>query len=194
MSLVEIWVVLFVLGLVVLLALWGMWIYNRLVRSSVQTKEAWSGIRVQLRRRASLIPNLVEMVKGYASHERGVFEEVTRARSALQDAGGPAESTSANQTLTAALGRLFAVVEDYPDLKAASNFQDLQDELSDVEEKIAYARQFFNRNAAQFNIQIRSIPDILIARMLGLERFEFFEEDEEAREDLQVSFASSSEK
>ncbi len=189
---VEIWVVLVVLGLVVLLVIWGVAIYNRLVRSSVQTKEAWSGIRVQLRRRASLIPNLVETVKGYATHEQDVFEEVTRARSALQNANDPAESTSANQSLTAALGRLFAVVENYPELKAASNFQDLQDELSDVEEKIAYARQFFNRNAARFNILIRSIPDVLIARALGLERFEFFEEDEEASEDLRVSFASSS--
>ena len=188
---VEIWVVIIVLGLIVLLALWGMGIYNRLVRSSVQTKEAWSGIRVQLRRRASLIPNLVETVKGYATHEKSVFEEVTRARSTLQNASGPAESTSANQMLTAALGRLFAVVENYPELKAASNFQDLQDELSDVEEKIAYARQFFNRNVAQFNIRIRSIPDILIARMLGLERFEFFEENEDADEELQVRFESS---
>ena len=188
---VEIWVVIIVLGLIVLLALWGMGIYNRLVRSSVQTKEAWSGIRVQLRRRASLIPNLVETVKGYATHEKSVFEEVTRARSTLQNASGPAESTSANQMLTAALGRLFAVVENYPELKAASNFQDLQDELSDVEVKIAYARQFFNRNVAQFNIRIRSIPDILIARMLGLERFEFFEENEDADEELQVRFESS---
>ena len=188
---VEIWVVIIVLGLIVLLALWGIGIYNRLVRSSVQTKEAWSGIRVQLRRRASLIPNLVETVKGYATHEKSVFEEVTRARSTLQNASGPAESTSANQMLTAALGRLFAVVENYPELKAASNFQDLQDELSDVEEKIAYARQFFNRNVAQFNIRIRSIPDILIARMLGLERFEFFEENEDADEELQVRFESS---
>jgi len=188
----EIWVVLTVLGLIALLGLWSMGIYNRLVRSSVQTKEAWSGIRVQLRRRASLIPNLVETVKGYASHEKGVFEEVTRARSTLQNASGPADSTSANQMLTATLGRLFAVVENYPELKAASNFQDLQDELSDVEVKIAYARQFFNRNVAQFNIRIRSIPDILIARMLGLERFEFFEEDEDADEELRVSFSTSS--
>jgi len=188
---IEIWVVLFILGLVVIMALWGVGIYNRLVRLSVQTKEAWSGIRVQLRRRTVLIPNLVEVVKGYATHEHEVFEEVTRARGALQDANGPAESTAANQTLTSALGKLFAVVEAYPDLKAASNFQDLQDELSDVEEKIAYARQFYNRNSAQFNIQIRSIPDVLIARMASMERFEFFEEDEAASEDLRVTFAAS---
>ncbi len=189
----EIWVVLFTLGLVAILTLWGVGIYNRLVRLSVQTKEAWSGIRVQLRRRTVLIPNLGETVKGYASHEQEVFEEVTRARGALQNANGPAESTAANQTLTSALGKLVAVVETYPDLQAASNFRDLQDELSDVEEKIAYARQFYNRNSAQFNIQIRSIPDVLIARMLGLERFEFFEEDEAASEDLRVSFATPSE-
>lgn len=185
---VETWIVIFVLGLIVVVALVAFGIYNRLVRSSVQTKEAWSGIDVQLRRRESLIPNLVETVKGYASHERAVFEEVTQARSALHDANGPIESTAANQTLTAALGRLFAVVESYPELKASNNFQDLQDELSDIEEKIAYARQFYNRNVASFNIRIRSIPDILIARMLGFTRFEFFEEGEETREDVQVSF------
>jgi LemA protein len=189
---VESWIVIFVLGLLVLVVLVAIGIYNRLVRSSVQTKEAWSGIDVQLRRRESLIPNLVETVKGYASHERVVFKEVTQARSALHDASGPAESTAANQVLTAALGKLFAVVENYPELKASNNFQDLQDELSDVEEKIAYARQFYNRNAASFNIQIRSIPDILIARMLRFERYEFFEEGEKTRDDVQVSFAPAS--
>lgn len=185
----ETWIVISVLGLVGLVVLVAIGIYNRLVRSSVHTKEAWSGIDVQLRRRASLIPNLVETVKGYASHERLVFEEVTQARSSLHDASGPAESTAANQVLTAALGKLFAVVENYPELKASNNFQDLQDELSDVEEKIAYARQFYNRNAASFNIRIRSVPDILIARMMRFERFEFFDEGEETREDVQVSFA-----
>jgi len=188
----ESWIVISVLGLLVLVVLVAFGIYNRLVRLSVQTKEAWSGIAVQLRRRASLIPNLVETVKGYAAHERSVFDEVTQARSALQDASGPTESTAANQTLTAALGRLFAVVENYPELKASTNFQELQDELSDVEEKIAYARQFYNRNVASFNIRIRSIPDILIARMLAFDRFEFFEEGEETLEDVQVSFALAS--
>ena len=186
---VENWIVIIVLGLVVLVALVAIGIYNRLVRSSVHTKEAWSGIDVQLKRRESLIPNLVETVQGYASHERAVFDEVTQARSTLRGASGPGESTAANQMLTAALGRLFAVVENYPELKANTNFQDLQGELSDVEEKIAYARQFYNGNAASFNIRIRSIPDILIARMLGFDRFEFFEESEETREDVQVRFA-----
>ena len=179
-------------ALIIIVAMFAVGTFNKLVALKNRYENAFAQIEVQLKRRHDLIPNLVETVKGYATHEKGVFEEVTRARSTLQNASGPAESTSANQMLTAALGRLFAVVENYPELKAASNFQDLQDELSDVEVKIAYARQFFNRNVAQFNIRIRSIPDILIARMLGLERFEFFEEDEDADEELQVSFASSS--
>jgi LemA protein len=185
----EFLIVVMVLALVVFIAFIATSIYNRLVRSQVQTREAWSGIDVQLRRRASLIPNLVETVSGYASHERSVFEEVTRARNALQSAQGVAESTEANRELTTALGRLFAVVENYPELKASSNFQDLQDRLSDVEEKIAYARQFYNRNVSEFNIQIRAIPDIAIARMLRLQRFEFFDAEEGGREEVRVKFA-----
>ncbi len=187
----ELWIAAGILGLLFLFVLAAFGIYNRLVRASVRTKEAWSGIDVQLRRRESLIPNLVETVKGYASHERAVFEEVTRARSALRNASGPTESTAANGTLTSALAKLFAVAESYPDLKAVANFQDLQDELSDVEEKIAYARQFYNQNVAKFNIRIRSVPDIVIARMLGFDRFEFFEEDVVTREDVRVSFSPS---
>lgn len=186
----ELWIVVSVLGLVVVIALTAVGIYNRLVRSQVRTREAWSGIDVQLRRRASLVPNLVETVRGYASHERNLLEEVTLARNGLQDAQGAIESTEANRELTAALGRLLAVVESYPDLKASSNFQDFQDRLADVEEKIAYARHFYNGNVARFNIQIRAIPDVLIARMLRMERFDFFEADEGVREDVQVRFGS----
>jgi LemA protein len=180
----ELWIVVSVLGLMVVAALTAMGIYNRLVRSQVRTKEAWSGIDVQLRRRSSLVPNLVETVRGYASHERSLLEEVTRARNGLQNAQGAIESAEANRDLTAALGRLLAVVE------ASSNFQDFQDRLADVEEKIAYARHFYNGNVARFNIQIRAIPDVLIARMLRLQRFDFFEADEGTREDVQVSFGS----
>ncbi len=179
------------LGLLALIALAAAGIYNRLVRSQVRTREAWSGIDVQLRRRTSLIPNLVEVVQGYGSHERTVFDEVTRARNGLEAANGAVESAEANRELTSALGRLFAVAENYPELKAASNFQDLQDKLSDIEEKIAYARQFYNRNVTGFNIQIREIPDILIARMLGMQRFEFFEAEEGTRDDVQVRFPQS---
>lgn len=186
-------VMVIILGLVVVLLLLGVYTYNRLVRSQVRTREAWSGIDVQLRRRASLISNLVETVKGYAAHERAVFDEVTRARSALQQAGGASEAANANKMLSQALGRLFAVVENYPQLRASENFMALQKELSDVEEKIAFARQFYNRNAADFNTRIMSIPDVVIARMLGFKRFEFFEAEEEARQDVRVSFAPPAE-
>ena len=190
---VDTLVIVIILGLVVVLTFIGVGLYNRLVRSRVRTREAWSGIDVQLKRRASLIPNLVETVKGYAIHERGVLEEVTRARSALQEAGGAAEAAGANNMLTQALSRLFAVVENYPQLRASENFMDLQDQLSDVEEKIAYARQFYNRNVAEFNTRIISIPDVIIARMLGFQRFEFFEAEEQAQEDVRVSFAPPAE-
>lgn len=185
---VDTLVTVIIFGLITLIVLLGMLIYNRLVRSQERTREAWSGIDVQLKRRANLIPNLVETVKGYAAHERGVFEEVTRARSTLQRAGGAAEAANANNILTQALGRLFAVVENYPQLQASENFINLQAELSDVEEKIAYARQFYNRNVAEFNTRIMSIPDIIIARMLSFQRFDFFEAEEDTREDLKVSF------
>jgi LemA protein len=168
----------------------GAGLYNRLIRAQVQTREAWSGIDVQLRRRTSLAPNLVESVKGYATHERSVFEEVTRARNGLENANGAVESTGANRELTTALRHLFAVVENYPELRASSNFQDLSERLTDIEEKIAYARQFYNRNVAEFNVRIRSIPDVLIARILGLDRFEFFEAEEGTRGDVHASFAS----
>jgi LemA protein len=181
--------VLGVFALLGLLAIYGTSIYNRMVRAWERTSEAWSGIDVQLRRRASLIPNLVEAVRGYATHERGVFEEVARARGGLVQAKGPAESAQANQILTQALGRLLAVVERYPELQASKNFQDLQDDLYDIEEKIAFARQFYNRNAAEFNTQIRSIPDVVVARLARFERFEFFEAEEGTTEDVRFSLA-----
>jgi LemA protein len=179
-------VVLTCLGLA---ALYGTSIYNRLVRAEERTREAWSGIDVQLRRRASLVPSLVEAVRGYSTHEREVFEEVARARGGLVQAEGPAESAGANLVLTRALGRLLAVVERYPQLKASKNFQDLQDDLYDIEEKIAFARQFYNRNAAEFNTRIRSIPDVAIARLAGSGRFEFFEAEEGTEADVRFSFA-----
>jgi LemA protein len=180
-----------ILGIVLLLALMVAGIYNGLVRSRVRTREAWSGIDVQLKRRANLIPNLVETVKGYAAHERQTFESVTRARAMLQQAGGAAEAAQANNLLTQTLRSLFAVAENYPDLKANQNFLDLQNELSDIEEKIAFARQFYNRNVADFNTRIQTVPNVFIANMLGFQRFEFFEAEEEARGVPEVSFAPS---
>lgn len=180
-----------VVGLVVLLGFILVGMYNRLIRSRNRVGEAWSGIDVQLRRRASLIPNLVETVKGYATHERETFEEVTRARSMVEDAGSAGEAASANNMLTQALRHLFAVAEAYPDLKASQNFRDLQEELSDIEEKIAFARQFYNQNVLAYNNGIQTFPNVIIARNFGFQEAEFFEADEEGREEVRVDFGAT---
>ena len=176
---------------VLLMGLMMLGIYNGLIRSRVRTREAWAGIDVQLKRRASLIPNLVETVKGYASHEREVLENVTRARAMLEQAGSAGQAAQADNVLTGALRSLFAVSENYPQLRANENFLELQRELSDIEEKIAFARQFYNRNVVDFNTRIQVFPSVIIANMFNFERFEFFEAEEAAREDVQVSFTSS---
>jgi len=165
-------------------------IYNGLVRARLRVKEAWSGIDVQLKRRASLIPNLVETVKGYAAHEKETFENVTAARARLQQAGSPAQAAEANNMLTQTLRTLFAVAEQYPDLKANQNFLDLQHELSDIEEKIAYARQFYNTNVLSYNTKTETFPSAIMANMFGFQPSEFFEAEEVAREDVKVSFAT----
>jgi len=186
-------VVAVIVGIVVLIGLVLAGMYNGLVRARVRTREAWSGIDVQLKRRANLIPNLVETVKGYAAHERGTFEEVTRARSMVEQAGDVGSAADANNMLTGALRHLFAVAERYPDLKANQNFLDLQQQLSDIEEKIAYARQFYNRNVMSYNTRIQTFPNVVMANMFGFLRFEFFEAEEEAREVPGVSFAPEAE-
>ena len=163
--------------------------YNGLVRARLRVKEAWSGIDVQLKRRASLIPNLVETVKGYAQHEREVFENVTRARAMLQQAGTPGQAAEANNMLTQTLRSLFAVAEAYQDLKANQNFLDLQNELSDTEDKIAYARQFYNTNVLSYNSKTETFPTVIFANMFNFEAAEFFEAEEEARQDVQVDFS-----
>jgi LemA protein len=177
-----------VIVIVLIAVLIGM--YNGLVRARLRVKEAWSGIDVQLKRRASLIPNLVETVKGYASHEREVFENVTRARAMLQQAGSPGEAAQANNMLTQTLRSLFAVAEAYPDLKANQNFLELQRELSDTEDKIAYSRQFYNSNVLSYNEKTATFPTVIFANMFNFEPEEFFEAEEEARQDVQVSFAN----
>ena len=181
-----------IVGIIVLIGLVLVGIYNGLVRSRVRTREAWSGIDVQLKRRADLIPNLVETVRGYASHERQTFENVTRARAMLQQAGTAPEAAQANNFLTQTLRSLFAVAENYPELKANQNFLDLQSQLSDIEEKIAFARQFYNRNASDYNTRIQTFPNAVIAGMFGFQPFEFFEAEEGAREVPHVSFAPPS--
>jgi len=181
-------VLVIILGVILLSALIVLGIYNGLIRSRMRTREAWSGIDVQLKRRADLVPNLVETVRGYASHERETFENVTNARAMLQQAGGPAEAAQANNQLTQALRSLFAVAEAYPQLRASENFMALQKELADIEEKIAYARQFYNRNVTDFNSRIQVFPNVMIANMFNFQPFEFFEAEEEAREVPHVSF------
>jgi LemA protein len=180
------------IGLVALLTFVVVWTfsrYNGLVRSRKRVDEAWSGIDVQLRRRASLVPNLVETVKGYAAHERELFEEVTRARGAVQKAGNAGQAADANDLLSQAMVRVFAVVENYPQLRASENFLSLRADLSDVEEKIAFARQFYNRNVLDYNTRLETYPDAVFARQFNFAPAEFFAADEAARSEISVTFS-----
>jgi LemA protein len=163
--------------------------FNALVRSQKRVQEAWAGIDVQLRQRASLIPNLVEAIRGYAEHEREVFEEVARARGALQQAGSAGKAGTANNLLTQALGHVFAVAEAYPQLRASENFMSLRSDLRNVEEKIAFARQFYNRNVLDYNTRTDTYPDALIARNFAFAPAEFFEADGDGRAEVKISFA-----
>lgn len=174
-----------------LVAFWTIFLYNSLVLSRNRTREAWSGIDVQLKRRSSLIPNLVETVRGYAKHEHEVFSEVAEARGTLAKATGPVAAASADQTLTAALGRLMAVAENYPQLQAAGTFRQLQDELADTEEKIAYARQFYNQNALDYNTRIQSFPGNQFASWFRFQPFDFFTTEETSKDDVKVSFTTA---
>ena len=177
--------------LLMLLVAWAVGMYNSLVRSRMRTREAWSGVEVQLKRRASLIPNLVETVRGYAGHEHSVFTEVAQARGALANAATPAAAAAADQSLTMTLGRLMAVAENYPQLQAASGFGKLQSELQDTEEKVAYARQFYNQNALDYNARIQSFPGNQFARMFSFEPVAFFAAEESAYNDVKVSFSAA---
>lgn len=170
--------------------LWAIVIYNRLITLRTRIKEAWSDIEVQLKRRYDLIPNVVETVKGYAAHEREVFEKVTEARAAAMGAKTPAEHTQAENILTGALKTLFAVAENYPQLQTSQNFLELQRELRDTEDKIQAARRFYNTNVRDYNIKIQSIPDMIFARLLGFKQEEFFdlEGEEAAKQPVAVKF------
>ncbi|MBI3953115.1 MAG: LemA family protein [Chloroflexi bacterium] len=179
-----------VVALVVLAGLFFLLTYNALVRDRLRCREAWSGIDVQLKRRSSLVPNLVETVKGYAKHEREVFENVTRARAALMGAQTPQQAAEANNLLTATLKTLFAVAEAYPELKANQNFQQLQAELSDLEAKIAYARQFYNGNVLSYNTRLQTVPSAFVANLFSFKEEGFFAATEAERADVKVSFAS----
>lgn len=175
-------------GLIVLIGVFVWALYNGLVTAKTRVDESWSGIDVQLKRRTDLIPNLVETVKGYATHEKSVFENVTKARSTLMSATSPMAAAEANNQLTAALKSLFAVAENYPDLKASQNFLDLQQQLADTEDKIAYARQFYNTNVLDYNVKIKVFPNVLLAGPLGFREVEFFKATEEEKEEVKVKF------
>ena len=182
----ALWVV---LGIVVVLALAGVWIFNRLVSLRTRVENGWSQIDVQLRRRADLIPNLVETVKGYAAHERDLFEHITEARARSIGAKGVTDQAAAENQVTAGLRQLLAVVENYPDLKANENFLALQEELIGTESKIAYARQFYNDQVMRLNTLIQSFPSSVIARAFGFEERPFFEIDEPTRGPVPVDLS-----
>ena len=182
---VVVWVV---LALVVVAALLLVVTYNGLVRLRNRIESAWAQIDVQLRRRSDLIPNLVETVKGYATHERETLEAVVAARNAAVQAKGVAEQAQAENVVTGALRQLFAVSEAYPDLKANEVFLNLQEELSGTEGRIAYARQYYNDVVERYNTKIQSFPSMLVAGPLGFTEREYFEADEASRGPVQVDF------
>lgn len=182
---IILWVV---LGLVAIAIFWFIAVFNGIVTLKNRTKEAWSDIDVQLKRRHDLIPNLVETVKGYATHEKEVFEKVTEARSQAMQAKGAAESGKAENMLSDTLKSLFAVAENYPQLRASENFQKLQDELTDTENKIEAARRFYNGNVRDFNTKIQVFPNSVVAGMTGSKEFELFGMDEGEKATPQVKF------
>ena len=172
--------------IIVVLVLIGIGIYNGLVGSRNQVKNAWAQIDVQLKRRHDLIPNLVETVKGYAAHEKSTLDEVVRARNAAVAAQGPNAQGAAEGALGAALSRLIALSEAYPDLKANQNFQQLQGELADIENKIAAARRFLNNTVAEYNAAIEGVPGVLIASRFGFEPLGYFGVDEAERKAIEA--------
>jgi len=179
-----------IIALVVVLVI-GLWVvaaYNKLVKQRNRVDTAWSHVDVQLQRRLDLIPNLVETVKGYASHERETFESVTQARGASTAASTPAEQAQADNFLTSALRQLFAVAEDYPELRASENFQNLQEDLSDTENKIAVSRQIYNDTVLSYNNTVQQIPTNIVAGLTGFDAREFYDAGPGAQEAPEVTF------
>jgi LemA protein len=179
------------IGILVLVGLWAMSAYNALVRLRNMVEEGWSGIETQLKRRANLIPNLVETVKGYATHEKTALEEVTKMRTQAMAGGSITDRAAAEGALTRAIGGIMAVAEAYPDLKANENFVSLQEELGETEDQIQLARRYYNGTVRNLNIKVESFPSNLIAKQFKFVQAEFFEiEDAEDRAVPQVSFES----
>jgi LemA protein len=184
-----IWLIV-LLAVVLAIALLLVWLYNRFVRLRNRVDNAWAQVEVQLKRRWDLIPNLVETVKGYAAHERETFENVTAARARAQQAQTPAETAQAEGILSQALGRLFAVAEDYPDLQADENFRQLQTELAETENRIAVSRQVYNDAVLTYNNVVQTFPGAVLAGPFGFTIRDFFDVEEEAqREPPRVDFA-----
>lgn len=178
-----------IFGVLILIVLWAIYAYNRLIVLQNRAKEAWSDIEVQLKRRYNLIPNLVETVKGYASHERELFEKVTEARANAIGASSVKEKSQAENMLSSTLKSLFAIAENYPQLKASTNFLELQRELRDTEDKIQAARRFYNSNVRDLNIKIETFPTNLIALLFGFKKMDLFEiEEPEEKEPVKVKF------
>jgi LemA protein len=176
-----IWILIIILALIVIVVIGLVLAYNRFVSQRQLIRNAWSNIETELKRRYDLIPNLVSTVQGYAAHEREIFEEVARARAAAGSAQGPAQAAAAEGPLTAALGRLFAVAENYPDLKASTNFLALQQELSNTEDRIQAARRFYNSNVEQYNARVNAFPSNFIARRYHFTEEPFFDIPEDQR-------------
>jgi LemA protein len=179
----------FIILFIAAIVLWVIFVYNRLVTLKNRLKEAWADIEVQLKRRYDLIPNLVETVKGYAGHESSVFEKVTEARTRAMGAKTLKEKGEAENALSGTLKTLFAVSENYPQLRASENFQKFQDELTDTEDKIQAARRFYNANTRDFNTQIETFPSNFVASIFNFKSAEFFEIEEAAqKEPVKVKF------
>lgn len=181
-------VLLAVLAVVAVVILWLIGVYNGLIKLRNRVDEAWSDIDVQLKRRYDLIPNLVSTVKGYAKHEEGTFLKVTEARSNAMNAQGAHDKADAENMLSDTLKSIFALSENYPELKANTNFLQLQDELSDTENKIQASRRFYNGNVRDFNTKIQVFPTNIVAGMLGFKKYEFFEAGETERKNVKVTF------
>lgn len=174
--------------IIAVLALWAVAIYNGLIKLKNRVDEAWSDIDVQLKRRYDLIPNLINTVKGYAAHEKELFEKVTEARTQAMGAQNPADKEKAENMLSGTLKSLFAVAENYPDLKANQNFLELQRELTDTEDKIQASRRFYNGNVRDFNIKIEVFPNNIFAGMLHFVKRDFFQADSSEKENVKVEF------
>ena len=176
------------MGIAAVVLLWGVAIYNGLIKKKNLKDEAWSGIDVQLKRRFDVVPNLVETVKGYAAHEKEVFTKVTEARAAVGRAQSVAERAESENMLTGALRSLFAVAEGYPDLKANANFLQLQEQISALENDIQMSRRYYNGAARDYNIAAATFPSVLVAKQFGFDKADYFEADEGERARPEVSF------